>query len=144
MITRATLAILSSMAAICVLSAQNPPTIQKVPIRPSSPVSGKDMFMQYCAACHGKDGKGNGPAAPALKKAPADLTTLAARNNDKFPEARVAKYIQGDSEVTAHGSRDMPIWGDLFRQLNREPGVAQMRLSNLEDYLKSIQAKASN
>jgi hypothetical protein len=38
----------------------------------------------------------------------------------------------------------MPIWGDLFRQLNREPGVAQMRLSNLEDYLKSIQAKASN
>jgi len=141
MITRITLAILSSMAAVCVLSAQNSPTINKVPVRPSSPASGKEMFVEYCAVCHGKDGKGSGPAASALKKAPADLTTLTSRNNGKFPEARVAEYIHGDSEVSAHGSREMPIWGDLFRQLDREPGVAQMRLSNLETYLKSLQAK---
>jgi len=97
--------------------------------------------MEYCAVCHGKDGTGNGPAAAALKKAPADLTTLTARNSGKFPEARVYQFIQGDAEVSAHGSRDMPIWGDLFRQLNTEAGVANMRISNLTDYLKSIQAK---
>jgi mono/diheme cytochrome c family protein len=141
MIKRTSLAILGLVAIIGVVWAQNPPTVNKVPIRPSSPTSGKEMFLQYCAPCHGKDAKGTGPAAPALKKAPADLTTLAARNNGKFPEARVAQYIQGDAEISAHGSRDMPIWGDLFRHLDREPGVAQMRLSNLQDYLKTIQAK---
>lgn len=141
MIKRISLAILGLVAISGVVGAQNPPTVAKVPIRQSSPTSGKGMFLQYCAPCHGADGKGSGPAAPALKKAPADLTTLAARNNGKFPEARVAQYIQGDAEVIAHGSREMPVWGDLFRQLDREPGVAQMRISNLEDYIKSIRAK---
>ncbi len=141
MLTRTTLGILCSLAAIGALCAQNQPTIKKVSIRPTSPASGKGMFMEYCAVCHGNDGKGNGPAASALKKAPADLTTLAARNGGKFPEPRVYQFIQGDAEVSAHGSRDMPIWGDLFRQLNLDPGVANMRISNLADYLKSIQAK---
>jgi len=141
MLTRITLAILCSLAAMGVLWAQNSPTIKKVSIKPTSPASGKGMFMEYCAVCHGKDGTGNGPAASALKKAPADLTTLTARNSGKFPEARVYQFIQGDAEVSAHGSRDMPIWGDLFRQLNTEAGVANMRISNLTDYLKSIQAK---
>ena len=141
MIKRITLAILGLVAIIGVVWAQNPHTVNKVPIRPSSPTSGREMFLQYCAPCHGTDGKGDGPAAAALRKAPADLTTLAARNNGKFPEARVAQYIQGDAEVTAHGSRDMPIWGDLFRQLDREPGIAQIRISNLESYIKSIHAR---
>jgi mono/diheme cytochrome c family protein len=141
MVTRTTLAILGSAAAIGVLWAQNPPTINKGPIMPSSPASGKEMFMEYCAVCHGKDAKGSGPAASALKKAPADLTTLTARNNGKFPEAHVYQFIQGDADVSAHGSRDMPIWGALFRGLNRDPGIAHMRMSNLMDYLKSIQAK---
>jgi mono/diheme cytochrome c family protein len=141
MLTRTKLAILGSVAAIGVLWAQNPPTISKVPVKAVSPASGKDMFMEYCATCHGKDGKGNGPAAAALKKAPADLTTLAARNGGKFPEPRVYQFIQGSAEVPAHGSRDMPIWGTLFRELDRDPGIAHMRMSNLTDYLKSIQAK---
>ncbi len=141
MLTRITLVIFGSLAAIGVLWAQNSPTIKTVPVKPSSPASGKGMFKEYCAVCHGNDGKGGGPAASALKKAPADLTTLSARNNGKFPEARVSQFIKGDAEVSAHGSRDMPIWGDLFRQLNTETGVANMRISNLADYLKSIQAK---
>jgi mono/diheme cytochrome c family protein len=141
MVKRTMLAILGSVAAFGVLWAQNPPAISKVPVTSVSPASGKDMFMEYCAVCHGKDGKGGGPAASALKKAPADLTTLASRNNGKFPESRVYGFIQGDSGVSAHGSRDMPIWGTLFRGLDRDPSIAQLRMSNLTDYLKSIQGK---
>jgi mono/diheme cytochrome c family protein len=141
MVKHTMLAILGSVAAFGVLWAQNPPAISKVPVTSVSPASGKDMFMEYCAVCHGKDGKGGGPAASALKKAPADLTTLSSRNNGKFPESRVYGFIQGDSGVSAHGSRDMPIWGTLFRGLDRDPSIAQLRMSNLTDYLKSIQGK---
>ncbi len=142
MIIRSTFAILGSVAAMGVLWAQNPPpTISKAPLKASSPASGQEMFMQYCAVCHGKDGRGRGPAAAALKKAPTDLTTLAARNNGTFPESRVYQYIQGDTEVTAHGSREMPIWGALFRDLNRDATVEQMRIGNLTSYLSSIQTR---
>src|SRR5581483_4785537 len=91
------------------LSAQ---TIKQVPPNPTSPASGEQMFNEYCAVCHGKDAKGDGPAATALKKSPADLTSLTRRNQGKFPEAKVFSVIKGDSNVAAHGSREMPIWGD--------------------------------
>lgn len=104
---------------------------------------GKTMFMEYCAACHGTDGKGNGPAAPALKKAPADLTQLAAHTSDgKFPGIRVSRYIQGDDTVQSHGARDMPIWGDVFRSTNRmDSSTPALRVANLTDYVRSIQGK---
>ena len=86
---------------------------------------------------HGKEGKGNGPAASALAKVPADLTRISARNGGTFPEVRVRRYIEGLDEVAAHGTRDMPMWGDLFRSLNRD--TAQIRVAALADYLKSLQ-----
>src|ERR1043165_4303972 len=94
--------------------AQNQPTIKKVPVTSTSPSSGKEMFQTYCAVCHGQDGKGAGPAADALKKAPADLTQLTRKNNGKFPEQRVSLVITtGPAEILAHGSKEMPVWGDL-------------------------------
>jgi mono/diheme cytochrome c family protein len=99
------------------------------------------MFKTYCAACHGQDGRGDGPAAPALKKQPANLTELSARNGGKFPELKVFNTIKGDSDVTAHGSRDMPIWGSLFPSISSGQAEVQLRISNLTDYVKSIQAK---
>src|SRR6266404_884130 len=36
--------------------------------------SGRRLFLDHCAACHGPGGHGDGPAAAALKPAPADLT----------------------------------------------------------------------
>ena len=95
------------------------------------------MFDTYCAVCHGKDGTGNGPAAKALVKAPADLSRISARNNGTFPDIRVRRYIEGLDEVPAHGTRDMPMWGDLFRSLNRD--TAQIRIAGLAEYLKSLQ-----
>jgi hypothetical protein len=98
------------------------------------------MFVSYCAACHGLSGTGNGPAAAALKTAPADLTRIAARNKGTFPEVRVSRFIEGAEEVSAHGSRDMPIWGTLFRSLSPNNRMAaDLRVRNLTDYLKSIQ-----
>ena len=117
------------------------PKIQTVVPKDVSPTDGRGMFMEYCAACHGTDGKGAGPAAPALKKAPADLTQLSAHNNGKFPDVRVARYIEGIDTVQAHGSRDMPIWGDVFKSLNSNSAAPTMRVSNLTDYVKSLQAK---
>jgi len=52
-------------------------TVKHVPIAKTSATSGKEMFISYCAVCHGKDGKGAGPAVAALKATPADLTALA-------------------------------------------------------------------
>jgi cytochrome c553 len=97
----------------------------------------KGMFDSYCAVCHGKDGKGTGPAAKALAKAPADLTKISARNKGTFPDTQVRRYIQGLDEVAAHGSRDMPMWGTLFNSLNRD--TAQLRVAALADYIKGMQ-----
>jgi mono/diheme cytochrome c family protein len=117
------------------------PTIKKVPVSPTSAASGEQMFKTYCATCHGLDGKGAGPAAAALKKAPANLTELAARNGGKFPEMKVFSTIKGDSEVAAHGNKDMPVWGDLLPSVSSTEGEVQLRISNLTAYVKAIQAK---
>lgn len=123
------------------VAANAQPTIKKVPVTSTSAASGHEMFKTYCAACHGQDGRGDGPAAPALKKQPANLTELSARNGGKFPELKVFNTIKGDSDVTAHGSRDMPIWGSLFPSISSGQAEVQLRISNLTDYVKSIQAK---
>ena len=111
--------------------------VKKEPIKQTSPIDAKAMYKNYCSACHGPEGKGNGPAASALKTAPADLTKISARNGGTFPDTKVMRYIQGLDEVPAHGSRDMPMWGDLFGSLNRE--TVDLRIRNLTDYVKSLQ-----
>jgi mono/diheme cytochrome c family protein len=115
-------------------------TIKTVPPNPTSPTSGKEMFTEYCAVCHGQDAKGGGPAATALKKKPTDLTQLSAHNGGKFPDSRVARYIEGDDTLASHGSRDMPIWGDVFKSLSKDQDITRMRVSNLTAYIKSLQA----
>ena len=60
--------------------------VKEQPIEHREPLSGARMFKEYCAVCHGKGAKGDGPAASALKQAPPDLTTLAKRHGGKFPD----------------------------------------------------------
>jgi mono/diheme cytochrome c family protein len=124
-----------------VAAAQNT-QIQKVPVTSTNPASGKEMFNTYCAVCHGTDGKGSGPAASALKKSPADLTSLATRNSGKFPDLKVARYIEGLDQVDAHGTRDMPMWGEMFRSIDKSnAAITQMRVANLVAYVKGLQGK---
>jgi cytochrome c553 len=113
------------------------PKIEKAPIQQTKASDAAQMFTTYCAVCHGKEGKGDGPAAKALAKTPADLTKLAANNKGTFPEVKVRRYIEGLDDIAAHGTRDMPMWGDLFRSLNRD--TAQIRVEALAEYLKSMQ-----
>jgi mono/diheme cytochrome c family protein len=102
-------------------------------------VQGVDTYKAYCATCHGPLAKGDGPAATALKKVPADLTTIAKRNGGKFSATDVEAVIVGQQGFASHGSRDMPIWGPVFRSLAPDDSVMKMRMSNLVTYLKSIQ-----
>ncbi len=134
-----TLLTIAFVVFACAANAQ--PTIKKTPVSPTSAASGHEMFKTYCSPCHGLEGKGNGPAAAALKKQPANLTELSAHNGGKFPELKVFATIKGDSEVAAHGSRDMPVWGSLFPSISSGQGEVQLRISNLTDYVKSIQGK---
>lgn len=131
------------LLAVSLAGAQEKPVIKKVPMKATSPTSGKEMYTQYCAACHGTDAKGSGPAAAALKTAPADLTTLAKRSEGgSYPRDRVANILRSGTELAAHGSSDMPIWGPLFKSLDPTHDIAvQQRIKNLNDYLASIQAK---
>ena len=141
---------------------------QRTTDKRASAERGKELFTKYCASCHGVSGKGDGPAAPALKIPPADLTTLAARNKGQFPSLRVMQAIKAGPSVPAHGSEIMPVWGTIFLQgdnadtATQAPpqtpaGVAeegkqqgrhgptaaevQLRIYNLTEYVRTLQLK---
>ena len=132
--------VVALLFSCAVLVGQNTPQIKKIPIKGTSAASGQEMYVQYCASCHGKEGKGDGPAAAALKTPPGNITTLTTRNKGTFPALRVAQMIQGEETAAAHGSRDMPTWGQVFHQ-TEQTSMVKLRVANLTDYIKSIQAK---
>jgi mono/diheme cytochrome c family protein len=115
---------------------QNPPLVIQS-------VEGGDLFEFYCASCHGRDGTGNGPLAPALKNAPPDLTLIASRHGGVFPRAWVESFVMHDGTQTApaHGSEDMPVWGSVFRGLDPSDARAAIRIANVVMYVESIQKK---
>ncbi len=128
-------------AFLCIGAAQQT-KMEKTPLKNTSPASGKQMYQEYCAVCHGVDGKGNGPAASALKVVTPDLTTLAKYNGGKFPDAHVASVLRSGTTLAAHGSSDMPIWGPLFRSMNKQDdAVVAQRITNLTHYLETLQQK---
>ncbi len=114
------------------------------PQLPSNDVpSGKEMFRDYCAACHGLDAKGNGPMAHMLKLPPSDLTTLAQRHGGKFPYEYVSGVLHfGTGATILHGAKDMPIWGPIFQSLDKNnERVIEQRIKKLCDYLASLQVR---
>jgi len=116
--------------------------VRHIPAPITSAASGKEMFQGYCASCHGADAKGDGPAAAALKTAPADLTTLSKRNGGIFPADRVSSILRGKATVTAHGNRDMPVWGPVFWSMSQgHESEVQQRIANLAHYIESLQVK---
>lgn len=105
--------------------------------------SGAELFMRYCAACHGERAVGDGPVAATLVTVVPDLTRLSARAGGVFPAALVAETVDGRSPVLAHGTRQMPVWGYEFwyeegGDVTAE-GRAREMISDLLDYLESIQ-----
>lgn len=109
---------------------------------------GRTLYLQYCSACHGNQGRGDGPAARGFCLPPPDLSTIASKRNGVFPFGEVLDIIQGNRQVDAHGLRKMPVWGYQFEQDGLDAGVddpASIRDGNLvalAAYLESIQAPA--
>jgi len=141
-------AVLAACALLAVAQQAQPPTsdadkvIKHVPVKPTSPASGEEMYTSYCAVCHGKDGKGAGPAASALKVPPTDLTKLAANNGGKYPGLHVTSVIRGEADLPAHGTKDMPVWGPLFWRMSQgHEAEVQQRIANLNSYIESLQGK---
>ena len=110
---------------------------------------GKADFAKLCAPCHGVDGKGEGPQAAHLPKKPADLTRITQRYG-KFPEDRIFATISGLDMPEGHGSREMPIWGDVFvsEAVGKSTSVADAlrasddasrRIAGLLRYIETIQ-----
>jgi len=122
--------------------ASQPAPAAKPPIPQTSPMSGAEMYTTYCASCHGADGKGNGPAAPALKKRLPDLTVLAKRKKGKFPEGDVFQVIKWGGGIVGHGSKEMPVWGSAFKPVShQDEKEVDLRIKSLIQYLESLQQK---
>jgi mono/diheme cytochrome c family protein len=144
MTIRHTLGLIVLVVAATVLSAaeDQKPEIKHAPAPATSAASGKEMFVSYCAACHGKDAKGGGPAAASLTTPPPDLTALAKGNGGKYPSMKVMAVLRGEATVGAHGTREMPVWGPVFWHMSGgHESEMQQRIANLNHYIESLQAK---
>lgn len=107
----------------------------------------KADYINYCASCHGVDGAGNGPVADQLKGAPTDLTVLARNNGGNFPYRKVYKTMDGtwnEGDLRAHGSNEMPVWGDIFRKKSGSETSymdAKGRMMSIIQYIDALQKK---
>jgi mono/diheme cytochrome c family protein len=137
---RTVLLVVILVGSLAVFAQEKQPKIQQVPVTPTSGDSGKEMFVHYCASCHGESGKGDGPAASSFKKAPRDLTKLARDNGGKYPAAHVAATLALD-DCCVHGSKVMPVWGPLLASVSHNQAEQKMRITNLVKYIETLQAR---
>lgn len=145
------LALVPGLLAILALPGSPQALANGTSAAPDSTALGEYEYKTYCASCHGAQGKGDGPVAGMLRVAPSNLTTLSQGNGGVFPRERITQFIDGRSESTAHGSREMPVWGDWFTQqdLNDQLFLAeavrnlsvQARIDGLVHYIESLQVK---
>jgi mono/diheme cytochrome c family protein len=106
--------------------------------------TGARLYFNHCAACHGEGGEGTGPVAASMRVTMPNLRTLAQRNGGVFPEDAITAYVDGRNTRAAHGDRQMPIWGDVFR--GAEQGTAQRtvrrRIAAVVDFVRTLQYPA--
>jgi mono/diheme cytochrome c family protein len=139
--TKAPYYLIMGLGLFCIAASAQEKTVKAVRPAPTAALDGKSLFLEYCAVCHGKDGKGAGPAADALKQRPTDLTLISKANKGKFPDTRIFAILKGEQPVTAHGNHDMPTWGKTFSDMSVNLNVGQGRMNALVTYLQEIQAK---
>lgn len=108
-----------------------------------STYTGEQLFQRFCAACHGKEARGDGPVASQLKVAVPNLRELSQRNRGKFPAERIERIVDGRIVVGAHGTRTMPIWGEEFLRTEIGNPAAEQYTANvihkIVTYLSTIQ-----
>ena len=138
-----TILLIAGLAGLTAAAQSPMPVIKVAAIRQTSPVSGPEMYKSYCASCHGANATGNGPAASALKAPPTDLSLLSQKNGGAFPKDHVMAVLKLGVANPAHGSTEMPVWGDLFSGLSpsvTDPSsLVNLRIINLTHYLEKLQ-----
>ena len=120
-------------------TAQAPKILKQTNAHSSGAWSGDQLYREFCAVCHGIDATGNGPAASALKTNPTDLTLFNRRNSSPYPELKLRNLLIQPDAIAAHGSSEMPVWGDIFKSISANRTFAQMRIDALVRYLATIQ-----
>ena len=128
--------------------AQNPPAASPAKptpaFSPGDAAAGEVIYLRYCAACHGRTMKGDGPVASGLKNHPGDLTTLTQKNKGVFPYDKVAGIIDGRETSRIHGTPDMPVWGEIFAiTTGTEAPSAEAAVKRISQYVWSKQEKAA-
>jgi len=106
--------------------------------------AGEIEYQNYCAVCHGTEGRGYGIMGKFLTVQPSDLTQLTKKNAGRFPFWQIYRTIDGREEVRGHGTRDMPVWGARFRADAKGDDAASRsqaagRILSLVFYLQHIQ-----
>jgi len=133
-------AVLVCVPALAVAQQQaSTPIVKKGSAPVTTPVSGEEQFNSYCAPCHGKTGRGDGPAAAALTPRPSDLTQFAKKfgKGKEFPAKDFDDKLNGMAMSAAHGSSDMPVWGPILRQMGND----QLRFYNIRKHVETLQAQ---
>jgi mono/diheme cytochrome c family protein len=103
--------------------------------------TGARLYFNHCAACHGDDGEGTGPVAASMRVTVPNLRTLAQRNRGVFPADAVTAYVDGRTEKAAHGDRQMPIWGDVFKGAAQDAteGTVRRRIAAVVEFIATLQ-----
>jgi mono/diheme cytochrome c family protein len=129
------------VAAFCLIPAAGFAQTQPKSVASTDVQRGRDTFQQHCAVCHGERGKGDGPAAGALRERPVDLATLT-KQKGTFPAAFIRGVLKSTDPVVAHGSSGMMIWGALFlAEANGNQAQADANINDVIKFIESIQAK---
>lgn len=91
-----------------------PPSQPQSAVTASQPPAeeGAALYKQFCAPCHGAQGKGDGPAAAGLPVKPADHTN--AQVMGKIADAELFKAIKEGGQAVGK-SQAMPPWGGALR-----------------------------
>lgn len=122
------------------IGAQQPRAPEQAPRQDYN--SGEYLYRAFCASCHGARGAGDGVVADLLRIPPPNLTTIARRNGGSFPAEQVYRAIDGRHAITAHGARQMPVWGDVLQVTEgQNETVIRKRIEALVSHLESIQSK---
>jgi mono/diheme cytochrome c family protein len=106
-------------------------------------VSGAYAYRTHCATCHGADGKGEGPLAESLRFRPPDLTLIAKHNGGTYPAETVQRIVDGRKPLPGHGGRDMPVWGDAFKNADTgfDDASVQERIRAVIEHVRTLQAR---
>lgn len=141
---------LAALLALVLIACQSPPSTDSIPDEASvetdmafSPITvGEELYLEYCQSCHGAEGRGNGPLADLLRIPPPDLTLIQERAMGVFDVDRIASYIDGRGGLEGHGTRKMPVWGNIWTDAEGGADAEQDvrdQINELVEYIRSMQ-----